>query len=84
MSNQSPNVKSKEGEPIEVGDNVSTRFRGGKREGEVEAVITSQKDLEETGDIGLSVKNPPKVVFSDQHGHKVAHNPGTLSKSGED
>ncbi|CAL1715866.1 unnamed protein product [Somion occarium] len=72
-------IQSKEGEPIEVGDTVSTRFRGGQRSGEVEAVIKDQKGLENAGDLDVNVKNPPKILFTDQHGHKVAHNPGTLS-----
>ncbi|OCH89604.1 hypothetical protein OBBRIDRAFT_794097 [Obba rivulosa] len=76
-------IRTKEGEPIKIGDHVSTRYRGGKHEGKVEAIFTNEKDIEEAGNIGVNVKNPPKVVFTDQHGHKVAHNPGTLSH-GED
>jgi len=75
-------IKGKDGEEIEVGDSVSTPFRGGKREGRVEAVIHDQDDLENTEGIdGVAVKNLPKVVFADQHGHRVSHNPGTLSHS---
>ncbi|CCM02293.1 uncharacterized protein FIBRA_04381 [Fibroporia radiculosa] len=72
-------VQSKEGRSIEIGDTVTTRFRGGKHEGKVEAVIRSEQDLEDAGDLGVVVKNPPKVIFTDQHGHRVAHNPGTLT-----
>lgn len=82
-------VKDKQGQPIQEGDNVWTRARGGKREGTVEKVVTSKSEADEEG-----VKNPPKVrfphlfgstkmltkqvLFTDQHGHHVAHNPGTL------
>ncbi|PCH42664.1 hypothetical protein WOLCODRAFT_72867, partial [Wolfiporia cocos MD-104 SS10] len=69
-------VQSKEGKPIEVGDIVSTRFRGGKREGEVNII---PRDIQNVDDVGVTVKNPPKVVFTDQHGHRVVHNPETLS-----
>jgi len=72
-------VKDKNGKPIKVGDEVMTRFRGGKREGKVEEIVTGDKEAEERG-----VKHPPKVIFTDQHGHKVAHNPGTLVKDGEE
>lgn len=52
-----------------------TAFRGGKREGEVENIVTTSEEAEKEG-----VKNPPKVLYTDQHGHRVAHNPGTLTK----
>ncbi|TBU27494.1 hypothetical protein BD309DRAFT_931428 [Dichomitus squalens] len=75
-----PGVRDKEGQPIEVGDTVETKFRGGKRTGKVEAVIENQHDLKERDDtLNVDVKNPPKVVYTDQHGHQVSHNPGTLS-----
>ena len=79
-------MKDKEGQPIETGDQVETRFRGGKREGtvsrrnqrlvgcvlavrhinisQVEQVVTGDKDAGQVK--GVDVKNPPKVVFSDQ------------------
>jgi len=66
-------VEDKKGNAIDEGDRVWTKIRGGKREGEVEDIVTTQKEAQEQ-----KVKNPPKVVFHDQHGHKVAHNPGTL------
>ncbi|KAI0750200.1 hypothetical protein C8Q80DRAFT_1269946 [Daedaleopsis nitida] len=74
-------IHDKQGEPIEVGDVVETSFRGGKRQGKVEAVLENEADVKEQGPEldGVTVKNPPKVVFSDQHGHRVSHNPGTLS-----
>ena len=70
-----------------MGDTVETKFRGGKRTGQVssvsriskhdrellrplskvEAVIENEQDLKEQGDtLNVSVKNPPKVVFTDQ------------------
>ncbi|KAL1635460.1 hypothetical protein SLS58_010217 [Diplodia intermedia] len=67
-------VKSKEGQPIDEGDHVYTRIRGGRHEGDVEAVVTTQKEAEDA-----DVKNPPKVLFTDQKGKPVAHNPGTLN-----
>ncbi|KZT73457.1 hypothetical protein DAEQUDRAFT_413635 [Daedalea quercina L-15889] len=73
-------VQSKDSEPIKVGDTVYTKFRGGKREGEVEAIAQTSQEAEQiSGELGMGVKNPPKVVFTDQHGHRVAHNPGTLT-----
>ncbi|OBT86099.1 hypothetical protein VE02_05401 [Pseudogymnoascus sp. 03VT05] len=66
-------VEDKTGNPIEEGDTVFTRIRGGKREGEVDKVALDEKDAERD-----QVKNPPKVLFNDQHGHDVAHNPETL------
>jgi hypothetical protein len=35
--------------------------------------VTSKKEADAEG-----VKNPPKVLFTDQKGKDVAHNPGTL------
>ncbi|KAJ3554419.1 hypothetical protein NM688_g3123 [Phlebia brevispora] len=32
----------------------------------VEAIITRKEDLEDAGDLGADVKNPPKVVYKDQ------------------
>ncbi|KAM0456173.1 hypothetical protein ACHAPV_007420 [Trichoderma viride] len=68
-------VQDKEGKPIEEGDHVWTPIRGGKREGEVEQVVTTEEDANEA-----NVKHPPKVqvAFTDQHGHGVAHNPEAL------
>ncbi|KAI0064935.1 hypothetical protein BV25DRAFT_1852009 [Artomyces pyxidatus] len=78
MSSASSEVTDKNGEPIEVGDKVWSRARGGKQEGEAEAILIDQHDVKNAGDLGVSVKNPPKVVYTNQHGHKVSHNPGTL------
>ncbi|KAH8422404.1 DUF2945 domain-containing protein [Aspergillus melleus] len=68
-------IKDKHGEAIHPGDHVFTKIRGGKHEGEVEKIVTSEEEAEEEG-----VKHPPKVLFHDQRGKRVAHNPGTLEK----
>lgn len=52
----SPNVQDKEGKPIEEGDDVWTPIRGGKREGEVEKIVYTEKEAKEA-----NVKHPPKV-----------------------
>jgi Hypervirulence associated proteins TUDOR domain len=56
-------VHDKEGKPIKQGETVAGKIRGGKHAGEVQAVITDDKEAKEKG-----VKNPPKVVIEDQHG----------------
>ncbi|KAK3939372.1 hypothetical protein QBC46DRAFT_315974 [Diplogelasinospora grovesii] len=66
-------IKDKYGKPIKEGDHVYTRIRGGRQEGDVYKIVTSQEEAEKEG-----VKHPPKVLFIDQHGHRVSHNPGTL------
>ncbi|KFY18188.1 hypothetical protein V492_00086 [Pseudogymnoascus sp. VKM F-4246] len=66
-------VEDKTGTPIEVGDTVFTNIRGGKREGEADKIALDEEDAKKE-----QVKNPPKVLFQDQHGHNVAHNPETL------
>ncbi|RKU44527.1 hypothetical protein DL546_007027 [Coniochaeta pulveracea] len=66
-------IKDKNGEPINVGDNVFTKIRGGSHEGQVEKIVTTEEEAKEEG-----VKRPPKVLYTDQHGHAVNHNPGTL------
>ncbi|KAG9003637.1 hypothetical protein FRB94_003026 [Tulasnella sp. JGI-2019a] len=71
MSSQ---VTEKQGNTISEGDTVFTKFRGGKREGEVDKIVMTHEEAKEE-----NVKNPPKVLFEDQHGHRVAHNPGTLT-----
>ncbi|KAF1811476.1 hypothetical protein P152DRAFT_459413 [Eremomyces bilateralis CBS 781.70] len=70
-----PEIKSKQGEPIHKGDHVYTKIRGGRHEGDVEKVVTTEEEAKKEG-----VKNPPKVLFTDQKGKLVAHNPGTLEK----
>ncbi|CRG89800.1 hypothetical protein PISL3812_06839 [Talaromyces islandicus] len=69
-------IRDRKDEEIHEGDWVWTRFRGGVREGEVQRIV---RDEEEARDEGVA--NPPKVVFTDQHGDRVAHNPTTLSKT---
>ncbi|KAK5122042.1 hypothetical protein LTR85_004288 [Meristemomyces frigidus] len=69
-------IKSKEGQPISEGDHVYTKYRGGKHEGEVEAIVSTKDEAAEEG-----VKNPPKVVFTDQNDKRVSHNPGTLTNT---
>ncbi|KAI9150146.1 hypothetical protein HJFPF1_09901 [Paramyrothecium foliicola] len=79
-------VQDKNGNPIQEGDQVWTKMRGGKHEGQVDKIVTSKEEADAEG-----VKNPPKseadlysrpqVLFQDQHGHDVAHNPGTLQHS---
>ncbi|KAI0848826.1 hypothetical protein F5Y00DRAFT_262299 [Daldinia vernicosa] len=66
-------ISDKQGQPIREGDAVWTKVRGGRREGDVDRVVESEAEARDAG-----VKNPPKVLFKDQHGHDVAHNPGTL------
>ncbi|KAL1861915.1 hypothetical protein Plec18167_001298 [Paecilomyces lecythidis] len=68
-------VKDKKGENINEGDYVATKYRGGTHQGEADKIVTDEKGAREEG-----VANPPKVVFQDQHGHRVAHNPSTLEK----
>lgn len=59
----SSEITDKQGEPVEVGDIVSTKARGGKRVGEVLDIVYTEEEAKERG-----VKNPPKVLFQDQHG----------------
>ncbi|OBT64690.1 hypothetical protein VE03_05842 [Pseudogymnoascus sp. 23342-1-I1] len=66
-------VEDKSGAPIEEGDTVFTKIRGGKREGKADNIDLDEEDARKD-----QVKNPPKVLFKDQHGHNVAHNPETL------
>ncbi|KAB2108848.1 hypothetical protein AG0111_0g3344 [Alternaria gaisen] len=66
-------VASKNGEQIGEGDHVYTRIRGGRHEGNVNKIVTDQEEAD-----AEDVKHPPKVLFTDQKGKDVAHNPGTL------
>ncbi|EHK17608.1 uncharacterized protein TRIVIDRAFT_160316 [Trichoderma virens Gv29-8] len=68
-----PDVQDKDGKLIQEGDEVWTPIRGGKRQGEVENIVHTEKEAK-----SANVKHPPKVVFTDQHGHRVAHNPDAL------
>ncbi|EIM90750.1 uncharacterized protein STEHIDRAFT_48623, partial [Stereum hirsutum FP-91666 SS1] len=78
-------VTGKDSLPIEPGDTVWSKSRGGKHEGVVEHVLETPEDVERAADAGklqgVSVKHPPKVVFTDQHGHRVSHNPEALQQS---
>jgi hypothetical protein len=49
-------VKDKSGEPINVGDSVSSKIGRGTHEGEVEKIVTTKEEAEQEG-----VKRPPKV-----------------------
>ncbi|KAI5888204.1 uncharacterized protein SCHCODRAFT_02512770 [Schizophyllum commune H4-8] len=69
----SSHVKDKHSEPIRVGDTVASKARGGRQYGEVTDIVTTKEEAEEAG-----AKNPPKVLYEDQHGHLVSHNPGTV------
>ncbi|KAK7928597.1 hypothetical protein PG985_005595 [Apiospora marii] len=73
--NATNSVQDKHGEPIQEGDHVYTPIRGGRHEGEVEKLVTSDQEAKKEG-----VKNPPKVLFTDQKGKDVAHNPETLER----
>ncbi|RMZ69416.1 phosphatidylserine decarboxylase [Pyrenophora seminiperda CCB06] len=71
--NTGDDIVSKNGESISEGDHVYTRIRGGRHEGNVEKIVTTKEEADKEG-----VKHPPKVLFTDQKGKPVAHNPGTL------
>lgn len=49
-------VTSKDGETIGVGTHVSTKLRGGHREGDVEAIAMTEAEAQ-----AENVKHPPKV-----------------------
>ncbi|TFA99521.1 hypothetical protein CCMA1212_008685 [Trichoderma ghanense] len=66
-------IHDKDGKPIQEGDEVFTPIRGGKHQGEVEKIVTTEEEAK-----AENVKNPPKVLYTDQHGHGVSHNPETL------
>ncbi|KAM3089595.1 hypothetical protein ACMFMG_001179 [Clarireedia jacksonii] len=51
----SARVEDKHGNAIDEGDRVFTKIRGGKREGEVENIVTTKEEAAEE-----DVKNPPK------------------------
>ncbi|KAF8466522.1 hypothetical protein JB92DRAFT_2017806 [Gautieria morchelliformis] len=73
-------VQDKDGVPIHAGDIVNTPFRGGFREGEVEAIFVDNttEPAEQIKQVHIPIKNPPKVVFTTQRGKQVAHNPESL------
>ncbi|KAL5001440.1 hypothetical protein BDV10DRAFT_159783, partial [Aspergillus recurvatus] len=72
-------VQDKNGQDLEEGDYVFTRIRGGSHQGKIAKIVTDKAEAEQE-----DVKNPPKVIYNDQHGHRVAHNPGTLEKTKPD
>ncbi|KAF9253180.1 hypothetical protein DTO013E5_432 [Penicillium roqueforti] len=68
-------IQDKNGKDITEGDFVYTKYRGGSHEGKVEMIIRDQASAQQEG-----VASYPKVIYTDQHGHRVAHNPITLTK----
>ncbi|KAK7926535.1 hypothetical protein PG985_003533 [Apiospora marii] len=66
-------VHDKHGEPIEEGDHVYTKVRGGQHEGDVSKIVTGNDAAKTQG-----VKPPSKVLFTDHKGQDVAHNPEVL------
>jgi len=52
---------AKDGKPIQMGEKVWCRARGGKQEGVVEAIFLNQDEIDKAGNLGVSVKHPPKV-----------------------
>lgn len=76
FSKSSDTVHDKSGKPIHIGDTVSTKARGGKRVGEVDDIVVSKQEAQEK-----NVKNPPKVLFRDQHcGYPIIIILGKVSK----
>jgi hypothetical protein len=85
-----PEVKDKSSQPIKEGDHVWTPFRGGHREGNVDRIVGSEEEAREAGvkhppkvirvekPNSLSETKVDQVLFQDQHGHSVAHNPEAL------
>ncbi|KAG8752725.1 hypothetical protein FRC14_006755 [Serendipita sp. 396] len=72
MSSKADEIVDKQGEPIEIGDEVATKMRGGKRTGIVSDIVASEEDADKKG-----VKNPPKVLFEDQHGEYQHERPSS-------
>jgi hypothetical protein len=52
----SDKIQDKDGVTIQEGDQVWTKMRGGKHEGQVEKIVTTKEDAD-----AENVKNPPKV-----------------------
>jgi hypothetical protein len=50
-------IKDKNSQPLKEGDHVWTAFRGGRREGDIDKIVTNEQEAKEEG-----VKNPPKVT----------------------
>ncbi|KAI4518330.1 hypothetical protein K525DRAFT_208809 [Schizophyllum commune Loenen D] len=66
-------IEDKHDEPINVGDTVSMKSHGGRQYGEVVDLLTTKEQTDEVG-----AKNPPKVLYDTQIGHRVWHNPAAL------
>lgn len=49
-------IKDKNSEPINEGDHVWTKIRGGRHEGDVQKIVTTEAEAKKEG-----VKHPPKV-----------------------
>ncbi|KAF8902883.1 hypothetical protein CPB84DRAFT_1678414 [Gymnopilus junonius] len=75
----SKTVYDKNGKEISPGDLVTIKIRGGHQEGRVEKIVHTEADAEKE-----DVKHPPKVIYVDQHGHRVNHNPGSLEDLDKD
>jgi hypothetical protein len=71
-----PTVHDCYGAIIDVGDHVYLPYRGGRDEGLVEHIVYDKSDPD--ANYVESAPNPPKVIFKNQIGHMVAHNPGSL------
>lgn len=56
LFNMPASIQGKNGQPIKEGDKVWTKARGGKHEGVVDRVVTTEAKAEKS-----EVKNPPKV-----------------------
>ncbi|TRM68401.1 hypothetical protein BD626DRAFT_545505 [Schizophyllum amplum] len=69
----SSEIKDKHGDPITVGDTVAMKSHGGRQYGEVVDLLTTKEQTDEVG-----AKNPPKVLYDTQTGHRVWHNPEAL------
>ena len=89
----SPQILDKHGHPISIGDTVYTPFRGGKHEGQVEAIVTGNRssphistapDDEESRTEAERTINPPKVLFHDQKGRRKEHRPQALADINQD
>lgn len=65
MSN-TDTLYDKDGIPIQIGDIVASRQRGGKHFGKVIDIVTTEQAAEERG-----VKHPPKVLFYTQKGEYI-------------
>ncbi|ODN88082.1 hypothetical protein L198_06841 [Cryptococcus wingfieldii CBS 7118] len=74
-------LTDKQGNEIEVGDTVFMNYRAGKMEGKVDEILSTEDDVANSD---LNVKNPPKVVFTNQNNKQSGHNPGTLTDLDKD